>query len=106
MCDCGMKTESIDNWDNKPLKHKKNKYPTPVDKNSPRMFFVGLFVGSRGSGKTFSIAKLIKQYEHYGIVDADNHEKVAQRVILFSPTIEANPILSSLKDMNDDDIVT
>lgn len=28
----------IDNWDNKPIRHKKNKYPVPVDKNSPRMF--------------------------------------------------------------------
>ena len=106
MCDCGMKTEKIENWNNKPIKHKKNNYPIPVDKNSPRMFFVGLFVGSRGSGKTYSIAKLIKQYEHFGIVDADNHEKVSQRVILFSPTVEANPVLSSLKDLDDGDVIT
>lgn len=101
-----MKTEAIENWDDKPVKHKKNKYPIPVDKNSPRMFFVGLFVGSRGSGKTFSIAKLIKQYEHYGIVDADTHEKVAQRVVLFSPTVEANPVLRSLKHLSEEDIIT
>lgn len=106
MCDCNMKTEAIENWDDKPVKHKKNKYPIPVDKNSPRMFFVGLFVGSRGSGKTFSIAKLIKQYEHYGIVDADTHEKVAQRVVLFSPTVEANPVLRSLKHLSEEDIIT
>lgn len=101
-----MKTEEIENWDNKAVKHKKNKYPIPVDKNSPRMFFVGLFVGSRGSGKTFSIAKLIKQYEHFGILDADTHEKVAQRVVLFSPTVEANPVLRSLKHLSEEDIVT
>lgn len=101
-----MKLESIDNWNNKPIKHKQNRYPQPVDKNSPRMYFVGLFVGSRGSGKTFSIAKLIKQYEHYGIVDAETHEKVSQRVILFSPTVEANPILTSLKHLEDEDIIT
>lgn len=101
-----LRLERIDNWNNRPIKHKKNKYPVPVDKNSPRMFFVGLFVGSRGSGKTFSIAKLIKQYEHYGLVDADTHEKVAQRVILFSPTVEANPILTSLKHLDDKDIIT
>lgn len=106
MCDCNMKTEEIENWDNKAVKHKKNKYPIPVDKNSPRMFFVGLFVGSRGSGKTFSIAKLIKQYEHFGILDADTHEKVAQRVVLFSPTVEANPVLRSLKHLSEEDIVT
>jgi hypothetical protein len=101
-----MKTENIENWDNKPVKHKKNKYPVPVDKNSPRMFFVGMFVGSRGSGKTFSIAKLIKQYEHYGIVDQETHEKVDQRVILFSPTVEANPVLSSLKLLSEEDVIT
>lgn len=98
--------EAIPNWNNRPVKHKKNKYPIPVDKNSPLMYFVGLFVGSRGSGKTFAIAKLIKQYEHYGIVDADDHEKVSQRVILFSPTVEANPILTSLKHLDEQDIIT
>jgi hypothetical protein len=101
-----MQTETIENWNNKVVPHKKNKYPVPVDKNSPSMFFVGLFVGSRGSGKTFSIVKLIKQYEHFGIVDVDTHEKVHQRVVLFSPTIDANPILMSLKDLHEEDIIT
>lgn len=101
-----MHTETIENWNNKVVPHKKNKYPMPVDKNSPRMYFVGLFCGSRGSGKTFSIAKLIKQYEHFGIVDVDTHEKLQQRVVLFSPTIDANPILMSLKDLQEEDIIT
>lgn len=101
-----MQTAPIENWDDKVVPHKKNKYPIPVDKNSPRLYFVSLFIGSRGSGKTFSIAKLIKQYEHFGIVDAENHEKVSQRVILFSPTIDANPVLMSLKHLSEEDIYT
>jgi hypothetical protein len=98
--------EHIDNWDNKPVKHKKNKYPTPLDLNSPRMYFVCLAIGSRGSGKTFSIVKLIKQYEKFGIMNQVTHEKTAQRVILFSPTVDANPIFNSLKNLNESDIMT
>lgn len=99
-------TEHIENWDNRPVPHKKNKYPLPVDKNSPRMYFVCLAVGSRGSGKTFSIVKLIKQYEKYGIMNQQTQEKCAQRVILFSPTVEANPIFNSLKHLDENDIIT
>lgn len=99
-------SEHIENWDNKAVPHTKHKYPLPVDKNSPRMYFVCLAVGSRGSGKTFSIVKLIKQYEKYGVINQQTQEKTAQRVILFSPTIEANPIFNSLKHLNDKDIIT
>ena len=101
-----LHTEAVENWDNKPVKHKKNKYPIPLDKNSPQMFFVCLAIGSRGSGKTFSVVKLIKQYEKFGIVDADDFNDVAQRVILFSPTVEANPIFKSLKHLDENDIIT
>lgn len=101
-----ISTEKIENWDNKPVRHKKNRYPLPTDKNSPRMYFVCLAVGSRGSGKTFSIVKLIKQYEKYGIMNQITQEKTAQRVILFSPTVEANPIFNSLKHLEDKDVVT
>lgn len=99
-------SEPIDNWDNKPVRHKKNVYPLPLDPNSPRMYFVNLCVGSRGSGKTFSIVKLLKQYEKFGIVNQTTHEKTDQRVILFSPTISANPIFNSLKYLDEKDIIT
>jgi hypothetical protein len=101
-----IETEKIENWDNRPVKHKKNKYPLPLDPNSPRMYFVCLAIGSRGSGKTFSIVKLIKQYEKFGILNQETQEKTAQRVILFSPTIEANPIFNSLKYLDEKDIMT
>lgn len=54
-------------WNNVELTLKPNKYPQPLDKDAPRMYFVGLFIGSRGSGKSFMIVKLLKQYENYGI---------------------------------------
>lgn len=101
-----ISTEHIENWNNKVVPHKKNKYPIPIDQNSPRMYFVNLAVGSRGSGKTFSIVKLIKQYEKFGIMNQVTQEKCDQRVILFSPTIDANPIFNSLKHLDEKDIIT
>lgn len=90
--------EHIETWNNVKLIYKKNKYPVPQEDSLPRMYFVGLFVGSRGSGKTYSIVKLLKQYERFGIVDTDNNEQVAQRVVLFSPTVDANPVFTSLRN--------
>jgi hypothetical protein len=101
-----IETEKIENWDNRPVRHKKHFYPIPLDKNSPRMYFVNLAVGSRGSGKTFSIVKLIKQYEKFGILNQETQEKTAQRVVLFSPTIDSNPIFNSLKYLDEKDIIT
>jgi hypothetical protein len=98
--------QRIDNWDNITLRYKKNKYPVPLEKSLPKMYFVSLFVGSRGSGKTYSIVKLLKQYEKYGIVDAETHNKVGQRIVIFSPTADANPVFTSLKHFSEEDLIT
>jgi hypothetical protein len=89
----------LNDWANIKLNYKSNKYPQPLNKQAPRMFFVSLWVGSRGSGKTFGICKLLKQYETNGIIDSETNQKVAQRVILFSPTSGANPVFNSLKHL-------
>jgi len=88
------------------LRFKSKKYPTPMNPHLPRLYFVGLFVGSRGSGKTFAIAKLLKMYERAGIVDDATGQKVAQRVVVMSPTFDANPVFSSLRHLDKDDVVT
>lgn len=98
--------QRINTWENVGLKFKRNKYPVPLEKSLPKMYFVSLFVGSRGSGKTYSIVKLLKQYERYGIVDAETSSKVAQRVVLFSPTVDANPVFTSLKHYDGADSIT
>jgi hypothetical protein len=100
-----LKTDEIETWDAKPVRHKKLRYPQCADPASPRLYFVGMFVGSRGSGKTYSIVKVIKQFEQFKVYDHDDNE-VAQRVVLFAPTIDANPIFNSLKHLHDDDIHT
>lgn len=96
---------NIPHWNNVELSFKPNKYPQPLDKDAPRMYFVGLFIGSRGSGKSFMIVKLLKQYENYGIYDSESKHKVDQRIILFSPTSDANPVFTSLKYLNSNDII-
>jgi hypothetical protein len=96
----------VTGWHDIQLKFKKRLYPVPLDRNLPRMFFVGLFVGSRGSGKTFSAVQLLKQYERHGILDTQTDHKVAQRIILFSPTHEANPVFTSLKNLDENDVVS
>jgi hypothetical protein len=96
-------TETEIPWKNIPLRFKKNIYPVPLNDSLPRMFFVGLFVGSRGSGKSYAVCNLLKQYEQSGILDTELNIKVEQRIILLSPTIDANPVFTSLKHLDDDD---
>ena len=66
------------------------------------MYFVSLFVGSRGSGKTYSACQLLKLYEKYGLIH--DNVKQDQRIILISPTSHANPVFTSLKNLDDSDI--
>jgi hypothetical protein len=97
--------EYINSLSNIQLNFKSNKYPIPVNKHLPRMYFVYLGIGSRGSGKTYSCVKLLKAYES-GIVDAYTKNKMSQRIILFSPTVDANPVFNSLTHLHEDDIHT
>jgi len=101
-----IKESRVDSWNDPILRFKQNKYPVPLNKSLPKMYFVSLFVGSRGSGKTYSLVKLLKQYERYGIVHAESNDKVSQRIVLFSPTSDANPVYTSLKHLDPDDIIT
>lgn len=90
----------IPNRDNKMVKYQDLPYPQPK-KNSglPRNFFIALAVGSRGSGKTVSVVKLIKYYEKEGVYSTKG-EKVPIRTIIFSPTFESNPIFKTLKSLD------
>ena len=85
------------------LKYKSNKYPQCSDLNLPRMYFVSLFIGSRGSGKTYSCCQLLKLYEKYGLAMGGHY--MQQRIILISPTAPANPVFTSLKNLNPSDIL-
>ena len=90
---------AVSNFIHKKLVYKPNTYPQSLNTSLPRNFFVSLFIGSRGTGKTYSICQLLKQYELAGF-----DGKQAMRIVVFSPTHDANPVFNCLK-IHPDDII-
>ena len=94
---------SIAGLNNDPIKVKKPNIPQSNNKDLPRFFFNMLLVAQKHSGKTFLLAKLIKNYQKTKILDDEgNIHKV--RVILFAPTAfsESNKIFETLNvELND-----
>lgn len=92
--------------DNKPIEVKKSPIPQSNNRSLPPLFFNALWVGAKNTGKTYSIVKLIDNYTKYPIYDSNNN-KLDIRIILFCPTFHssANPILKTLKDLDEDDII-
>ncbi len=98
--------EHIEGLDNKVVRHKKLVYPTPGDPSLPRLYPVMCAAGSRGSGKSFSIVKLLKLYEKYKIFDTETGEEVEQRIVVMCPSFESNPVFDSLKHLAKEDVHT
>ena len=98
--------KNLNGLDNQPIKTTKKPPPRSINPNLPPCYFTSIFIGSKGSGKTYSLIKLLKNYEKYPIYDNDNN-KLEMRVIVFCPTIlsAANPIYETLKYLDDDDII-
>lgn len=96
----------LNGLDNKPIKTTKKPPPRSTNENLPPCYFTSIFIGSKGSGKTYSLIKLLKNYEKYPIYDNDGH-KLDMRVVVFCPTImsTANPIYETLKYLDEDDII-
>lgn len=97
--------EKIQHLNNEPPKFKKNNYPVPYHSGVQRPYFIAAAIGQRGSGKTYSIVKMLANQEKSGLYDPDTGDKVEIRHILFSPTLEGNPIFKSLKYLDDDDCI-
>ena len=91
-----MKSTPSKTMDDQPIKHRKLVYPVPNNPELPRCYSLSLWVGGRSSGKSFSIAKLIKMYQESGIRDSKTRENLPQRVIIISPTYDANPVFHGL----------
>jgi hypothetical protein len=102
-----MDIEEIDipYLDNTPPKFKANLYPVPNKEHVLRPYSIIASIGCRGSGKTFSIVKLLKNMENSGYYDPITTDKVKLRHILFSPTAASNPVFSALKYLDEDDII-
>ena len=60
-----------------------------------------MFIGSKNSGKTYGLVKMIKNYEDKPVKDSKGNT-LEIKTILFSPTgkSEANPIYTSLKSLD------
>jgi hypothetical protein len=97
---------SIPNWNNKVVSHSKVKYPQCHDEGSPKNYFVALFVGARGSGKSFLLSRLLKTLEEKKCYLHD--KEIPQRIVLISPTAhsDSNRIFKSLKNLDwDEDVI-
>jgi len=78
-------------------------YPNCSCENCPRMFFNMLSIASRGQGKTYNIIKLMLHYNDNKLIDLDGVEHPL-RVILISPTVDANPQFRQIKALAEEDI--
>ena len=98
---------NINGWNNNVVAHPKLVYPQCNDIGAPKNYFVALFVGARGSGKTYLLTKLLKTFEEKKCYL--NGVEIPQRIILISPTAhsDSNQIFKSLKNLDFDlDVIT
>ena len=97
--------ESLDGLDHKPIKVNKIPPPQSINKHLPPLYFTMMAIGMKGSGKSYSVVKLLKLYEQYPIYDYENN-KLDFRVILFCPTghSSANVVFTTLKYLDEKDI--
>lgn len=89
--------KKIEGFNNK-LKYDKLNYPQCSCGKCPRFYWNMLNIGSRGSGKTYTVVQMIKHYEKNKIMKDGIEYKI--RTHLISPTIQANEIYQSLDSLN------
>ena len=84
---------------NTPPPHKEQPYPI-VDPELPKLFPCACFCGGVSSGKTSQCARLITKYLELGAKDHATKKQIFQRVVLFSPSIDSNPVWSAIPEQN------
>ena len=79
----------------------KKEPPRSVNNDLTPFFFTSMFIGSKNSGKSYGLVKMIKNYEEQPVKDSKGNI-LEIRTILFCPTgnSEANPIYTSLKSLD------
>lgn len=102
-----MSIEEIDipELDNKPPSFRRILYPVPYQKHIQSPYYIAIFLGSRGSGKSYGLVRMLLNQEKSGFYDPITKDKVKIRHILFSPTAQSNPIFTALKYLDEDDII-
>lgn len=98
--------KSVNNIDDKPIyvKQKKNA-PQSTNTSLPLLFNTQLYIGSKGTGKSYKLTQLLKFYENSKIKD-DEGVEYQMRTILICPTAssganEVYKILNSLDQEKD-----
>ena len=96
----------VANIDDIPINVKKKNVPQSTNKSLPMLFNTQLYIGSKGTGKSYKLTKLLQLYEKSKIKDEDNVE-YEMRTILISPTAHsgANEVYKTLSSLNQDDDV-
>ena len=89
--------KKLEGFNNK-LKFDKLNYPQCSYGKCPRFYWNMMNIGSRGSGKTYTICQMIKHYEKHKIMKDGTEYKI--RTHLISPTIQANEIYQSLDSLD------
>lgn len=100
-----IKEIKLPKLNNKPPKFKEIVYPAPKNPDIQRPYFVCIAAGARGTGKSYSIVKCIKNQEESGFIDPISGNDVPIRTMLMSPTVQGNPIFTALKSLDEDDII-
>lgn len=97
--------KKVDNIDDKPIIIKKKNVPQSENKSLPTLFNTSLYIGSKGTGKSYKLTQLLKLYEASKIKDDDGVEYM-MRTILICPTANsgANEVYKILSSLNEADI--
>lgn len=97
--------KKVDNMDDKPIIIKKKNVPQSENKNLPTLFNTSLFIGSKGTGKSYKLTQMLKLYEASKIKDDDGVE-YKMRTILICPTANsgANEVYKILSSLDPKDI--
>jgi hypothetical protein len=95
----------VDNIIDKPILIKKKNVPQSTNKSLPLLFHTQLYVGSKGTGKSYKLCQLLRLYEQSKIKDEDGFE-YEMRTILICPTAQsgANEVYKTLNSLSLDDI--
>lgn len=98
--------QPLPGFDNDEVKYEHEPYPKPPKKSGlPNPYYTCLAIGATGTGKTHSVVKLLKYNEKYKYYNKDK-EEVPQRIFIICPTMAANQIYYTLKNLDEDDVIT
>ena len=77
------------------LKQFKSKYDIKTDEDDIKLPCLSVFVGARGSGKTYSCVAMVSHFEKKGYIT---------RTFLISPTMQSNEIFHNLETLDENDV--